>query len=259
MKSHFDLEQHAPEALPDDDVKEDTQQIPSKTSKKRPIWDQPKYQVAALAIFAILGLTWKLSGSAPSTPSQPQFTTYAPISAPEQEAPPDIALATPSASSLPDIVPPSPPTLDNREITETSSPPESLATEVSRAINAQQVYGEKTREGLSALARRLDAVEQRLSESPQLRNTPTTPSVQVPVTQTIEPKTTATSARSKPRAKSSWSGHKAQINSLYPGLAWVTWQGSSWALRPGDRFAGATVLSIDESKREIVTSSGVIR
>ncbi|HBD4359320.1 TPA: hypothetical protein KJK02_005700, partial [Escherichia coli] len=74
------------------------------------------------------------------------------------------------------------------------------------------------------------------------------------------PSSPASPARKAPRtARTANPLSGVKINSLYPGLAWVTWQGSSWALRPGDQFAGTTILSIDEQKREIVTSAGVIR
>ncbi|EEY4101747.1 hypothetical protein EQJ94_26805, partial [Escherichia coli] len=120
-------------------------------------------------------------------------------------------------------------------------------------LAALRIHGEKTREGLTALARRLDTLESRINELQKH-------TVPVPTATAPSPQPTTTTARKAPRtARSANPLSGVKINSLYPGLAWVTWQGSSWALRPGDQFAGTTILSIDEQKREIVTSAGVIR
>ncbi|MBI0278644.1 hypothetical protein I6H07_23245 (plasmid) [Hafnia alvei] len=252
MKPHFDPEITAPESLDDDELTADSPIISSDKPKKRPLYDQPKVQIAALAIFAILGLTWQMSGSSTPAPAQPQFTAAEPVEAtapvpvtppPEPESSPSPSQPAALAQDTPSLAPP-----------ETQT--DSFADEVSRALNAQQVYSEKTREGLTALARRLDHVEQQLSEIHQTRQAATTV-IATPVQTASMAKSPVKSTKTS--TKTLWSGHKAKINSLYPGLAWVTWQGSSWALRPGDRFAGATVLRIDESKREVVTSSGVIR
>ncbi|EAW0690362.1 hypothetical protein ATQ01_25965, partial [Salmonella enterica] len=159
------------------------------------------------------------------------------------------------AESLPAQQPDVPVTEDIPPAAAPHSETDSLAGEVSRALNSQQVYSEKTREGLTAVARRLDNLERQVAELKQQRQAPPAAVRQATVATTVSP-APKSSRTSSSRA---WSGNGAKVNSLYPGLAWVTWKGSSWALRPGDRFAGATVLRIDESKREVVTSSGVIR
>ncbi|EHD3630359.1 hypothetical protein JQ918_004249 [Salmonella enterica] len=251
MKPHFDPELDAPVPLDDEALLADEPITPSARSAKRPLWDQPKVQIAALAVFAVLGLTWKMSGSSTPPTAQPQFTAMEPVSTP---AP--VTVDSPvRAESLPAQQPDVPMTEDIPPAAAPHSETDSLAGEVSRALNSQQVYSEKTREGLAALARRVGNLEQQITElKKQRQETP------VAVRQPTVATTTSPAPKSS-RASSSraWSGNGAKVNSLYPGLAWVTWKGSSWALRPGDRFAGATVLRIDESKREVVTSSGVIR
>ncbi|ELI8702614.1 conjugal transfer protein TraP [Salmonella enterica] len=251
MKPHFDPELDAPVPLDDEALQADEPITPSVRPAKRPLWDQPKVQIAALAVFAVLGLTWKMSGSSTPPTAQPQFTAMEPVSTP---AP--VTVDSPvRAESLPAQQPDVPVTEDIPPAAAPHSETDSLAGEVSRALNSQQVYSEKTREGLAALARRVGNLEQQITELKKQRHE-TPVAVRQPTVAT-----TASPAPKSSRASSSraWSGNGAKVNSLYPGLAWVTWQGSSWALRPGDRFAGATVLRIDESKREVVTSSGVIR
>lgn len=248
MTSHFDPQLTAPLPIEDDEPETEATVTSADKPVKRPLWDQPKVQIAALAIFAILGLTWKMSGSSTPSSSQPQFTVTEPVNAPapvpvNTSASPEPAPAPQQVAPVEALPPASP-----------SSETDSLAGEVSRALNSQQVYSEKTREGLAALARRVSELEQQFTELKKQRQ-------ETPV---VVRQPTVASAAAKPKTSGSastkgWSGHRATINSLYPGLAWVTWQGSSWALRPGDRFAGATVLRIDEHKREVVTSSGVIR
>ncbi|HDC2132893.1 TPA: hypothetical protein O7X85_002492 [Salmonella enterica] len=251
MKPHFDPELDAPTPLDDEALLADEPITPSAQPAKRPLWDQPKVQIAALAVFAVLGLTWKMSGSSTPPTAQPQFTAMEPVSTP---AP--VTVDSPiRAESLPAQQSDVPVTEDIPPAAAPHSETDSLAGEVSRALNSQQVYSEKTREGLAALARRVGNLEQQITElKKQRQETP------VAVRQPTVATTTSPAPKSS-RASSSraWSGNGAKVNSLYPGLAWVTWKGSSWALRPGDRFAGATVLRIDESKREVVTSSGVIR
>lgn len=51
----------------------------------------------------------------------------------------------------------------------------------------------------------------------------------------------------------------ATITSLYPGLAWVTWQGKTWALHPGDSLGSARVLRINTATREVITTAGILR
>ncbi|EAV0145273.1 hypothetical protein RQ094_003917 [Salmonella enterica] len=251
MKPHFDPELDAPVPLDDEALQADEPITPSARPAKRPLWDQPKVQIAALAVFAVLGLTWKMAGSSTPPTAQPQFTAMEPVSTP---AP--VTVDTPvRADPLPMQQTDAPVTEDIPPAAAPHSETDSLAGEVSRALNSQQVYSEKTREGLTAVARRLDNLERQVAELKQQRQAPPATVRQATVATTVSPAPKS----SRTSSTRTWSGNKAKVNSLYPGLAWVTWQGSSWALRPGDRFAGATVLRIDESKREVVTSSGVIR
>ncbi|EAY1966886.1 hypothetical protein CIU55_22710 (plasmid) [Salmonella enterica] len=74
MKPHFDPELDAPVPLDDEALQADEPITPSARPAKRPLWDQPKVQIAALAVFAVLGLTWKMSGS--STPPDRPATVH---------------------------------------------------------------------------------------------------------------------------------------------------------------------------------------
>lgn len=231
MKSspHFDPDAPAPEALSQD---EQITCIPEEeTPPATPFWKKLPFQLGAVAVVCVLFISCRISGNTPSSGEKAQFVSQEEVTQSREAASPEPVRPLPAEQPLPDD--------------ETDALNDTLA--------ALRIHGEKTREGLTALARRLDTLESRISELQ--KHTVPAPAATAP-----SPQPATTPTRKAPRAgrnASPLSGVK--IDSLYPGLAWVTWQGSSWALRPGDQLAGTTILSIDEQKREIVTSAGVIR
>ncbi|MEH5403159.1 conjugal transfer protein TraP [Escherichia coli] len=230
MKSspHFDPDAPAPEALSQNE--QITYTPEEETPPSTPFWKKLPFQLGAAAVVCVLFVSCRISGNTPSSGEKAQFVSQEEITQTGEAAPPEPVRPLPAEQPLPDD--------------ETDALNDTLA--------ALRIHSEKTREGLTALARRLDTLESRISELQ--KHTVPAPAATAPSPQPTTP------TRKAPRAgrnASPLSGVK--IDSLYPGLAWVTWQGSSWALRPGDQFAGTTILSIDEQKREIVTSAGVIR
>ncbi|HBC1799474.1 conjugal transfer protein TraP [Escherichia coli] len=231
MKSspHFDPDAPAPEALSQD---EQITCIPEEeTPPATPFWKKLPFQLGAVAVVCVLFISCRISGNTPSSGEKAQFVSQEEVTQSREAASPEPVRPLPAEQPLPDD--------------ETDALNDTLA--------ALRIHGEKTREGLTALARRLDTLESRINELQKH-------TVPVPTATAPSPQPTTTTTRKAPRtARSASPLSGVKINSLYPGLAWVTWQGSSWALRPGDQFAGTTILSIDEQKREIVTSAGVIR
>ncbi len=231
MKSspHFDPDAPAPEALSQDDQITCTPE--EETPPATPFWKKLPFQLGAVAVVCVLFISCRISGNTPSSGEKAQFVSQEEVTQSREAASPEPVRPLPTEQPLPDD--------------ETDALNDTLA--------ALRIHGEKTREGLTALARRLDTLESRISELQKH-------TVPVPTATAPSPQPTTTTTRKAPRtARSASPLSGVKINSLYPGLAWVTWQGSSWALRPGDQFAGTTILSIDEQKREIVTSAGVIR
>ena len=231
MKSspHFDPDAPAPEALSQDDQITCTPE--EETPPATPFWKKLPFQLGAVAVVCVLFISCRISGNTPSSGEKAQFVSQEEVTQSREAASPEPVRPLPTEQPLPDD--------------ETDALNDTLA--------ALRIHGEKTREGLTALARRLDTLESRINELQKH-------TVPVPTATAPSPQPTTTTTRKAPRtARSASPLSGVKINSLYPGLAWVTWQGSSWALRPGDQFAGTTILSIDEQKREIVTSAGVIR
>lgn len=231
MKSspHFDPDAPAPEALSQD--KQITCTPEEETPPSTPFWKKLPFQLGAVAVVCVLFVGYRINGNTPSSGEKAQFVSQEEVTQSREAASPKPVRPLPAEHPLPDD--------------ETDALNDTLA--------ALRIHGEKTREGLTALARRLDTLESRINELQKH-------TVPVPTATAPSPQPTTTTTRKAPRtARSASPLSGVKINSLYPGLAWVTWQGSSWALRPGDQFAGTTILSIDEQKREIVTSAGVIR
>ena len=231
MKSspHFDPDAPAPEALSQDEQITCTPE--EETPPATPFWKKLPFQLGAAAVVCVLFVSCRISGNTPSSGEKAQFVSQEEVTQSREAASPEPVRPLPAEQPLPDD--------------ETDALNDTLA--------ALRIHGEKTREGLTALARRLDTLESRINELQKH-------TVPVPTATAPSPQPTTTTTRKAPRtARSASPLSGVKINSLYPGLAWVTWQGSSWALRPGDQFAGTTILSIDEQKREIVTSAGVIR
>lgn len=229
MKSspHFDPDAPAPEALSQDE--QITYTPEEETPSSTPFWKKLPFQLGAAAVACVLFVSCRISGNTPSSGEKAQFVST--DTAVQVEVTPSAVRTVPEEQPLPDD--------------ETDALNDTLA--------ALRIHGEKTREGLTALARRLDTLESRINELQKH-------TVPVPTATAPSPQPTTATTRKAPRtARSASPLSGVKINSLYPGLAWVTWQDSSWALRPGDQFAGTTILSIDEQKREIVTSAGVIR
>lgn len=230
MKSspHFDPDAPAPEALSQDE--QITYTPEEETPPATPFWKKLPFQLGAAAVVCVLFVSCRISGNTPSSGEKAQFVSQEEVTQSEAASPEPVH-PLPAERPLPD------------------DEPDAL----NDTLAALRIHGEKTREGLTALARRLDTLESRINELQKH-------TVPVPTATAPSPQPTTTTTRKAPRtARSTSPLSGVKINSLYPGLAWVTWQGSSWALRPGDQFAGTTILSIDEQKREIVTSAGVIR
>lgn len=231
MKSspHFDPDAPAPEALSQDEQITCTPE--EETPPPLPFWKKLPFQLGAVAVVGVLFVGYRISGNTPSSGEKAQFVSQEAVTQTGETASPEPVRARPAEQPLPDD--------------ETDALNDTLA--------ALRIHGEKNREGLTALARRLDTLESRINALQKQ-------TVPVPATTVSSPQPPASPVRKPTRtARHPRPLSGVKINSLYPGLAWVTWQGSSWALRPGDQFAGTTILSIDEQKREIVTSAGVIR
>jgi intracellular multiplication protein IcmG len=64
-------------------------------------------------------------------------------------------------------------------------------------------------------------------------------------------------AAGKRATRSALSGMR--LESLQEGMAWVSWQGRTWAVQAGDTLGGVTVRDVNASEGSVTTSAGVLR
>lgn len=50
-----------------------------------------------------------------------------------------------------------------------------------------------------------------------------------------------------------------RLNAVEDGMAWILWNGKTWAVKEGDQLGNVTVTQIDAPDRQVFTSAGVIR
>lgn len=100
---------------------------------------------------------------------------------------------------------------------------------------------------LSALQQQLDGVAQ---ENVRLGNLVTVLAVR-PAAETSGPVT------GRRGTHSALAG--LRLESLQDGMAWISWQGRTYAVQSGDRLGGVVVRDISVADRSVTTSAGVLR
>lgn len=244
-KSHFDLDSTPEEPL-------QAEEIPDNT----PIVGKPKGPklialplglkltpvqtgIAGLSLVAIILFALMRNSTPESNGAPPQFASQDTVASPAPTAAVQQVVATPQQQPASLSVP-------------SGESTTAMSVADQDAIENLRVYAENNRQGLTALDQRLRAVERQLSLQAQSKTAEPTP-------------VTAKATAAKPAATSHYKATRANglkgatVSSLYPDLAWVMYQGSTWAVRPGDRIGNASVERIDMEKREVITTAGIIR
>jgi len=121
----------------------------------------------------------------------------------------------------------------DRKMNDTLAALKDSVTKLSEAIKRDEAYAVETRSQLTDLTQRLTALEARQSASEL-------PKTAAPVT--------------KRQTSSPVSGMK--VMALENGMAWIKWQGSTWAVREGDTLGKVTVRHIDPANRTVLTTGG---
>lgn len=163
-----------------------------------------------------------------------------------------------ASSQEPVSVPPTIPAPEPEPVTITADAPSaSAASELAVSeLDARQSQSEKRIAELEARLKSLEQVQQATAPTSSPRKSATT---NPPSQSTVRKmQATRTPGSAEPRTGNP-SVKDWQINSVYPGMAWLTWQNSTYAVKPGDTVMGLTIRSIDAQKREISTSHGIIR
>lgn len=108
---------------------------------------------------------------------------------------------------------------------------------LSDAIKRDEAYGVESRNQLNALSQRIAALEAHQSTE----------------SYSDTPKRTAV----KRHTASAVAGMK--VVSMDSGMAWIKWEGSTWAVREGDTLGKVTIRQIDSATRTVMTTGGALR
>ncbi|EDX1780696.1 conjugal transfer protein TraP [Salmonella enterica subsp. enterica serovar Saintpaul] len=109
-------------------------------------------------------------------------------------------------------------------------------SKLSEAIRKDETYAQETRRMVGDLQTQISGLSARAAAD------------------SVAP-TSATAQKKK--AASSVSGMK--IMSMENGMAWIRWQGSTWAVREGDPLGKVTITRIDPASRTVTTTGGILR
>ncbi|MFP2517033.1 hypothetical protein [Buttiauxella agrestis] len=105
--------------------------------------------------------------------------------------------------------------------------------------------------------KRIEALEARIKALEQMPRPSVSPGAPVRKATSHKPVARSTPARTTTAHRSGVTGWR--INSVYPGMAWLSDGKSTWAVYPGDTLNGMRIDAIDATRREVRTSRGVIR
>lgn len=216
-----------------------------------------KAWVGFIAIF-IAGVAWLVwPEQATVTPAGAQLVdTAAPASAPpaSPDTPPQNDKLAESAT--PPVPPPAP---DSDTVTPV----------MTAQMAAQQQLGQRNQTDIAALTQRIAVLAQQVNTlearmaAGATQCAPVTAStvkhVSPPAKHAVAPvkKARPVHRAAQPvthRTTAGW-----HINTLYPGMAWLSHGDSTWAVRPGDTLQGLHITAIDIEHRRVITDHGVIR
>lgn len=215
--------------------------------KKRQLWgyDLSTVLIAGAVVTALLVYAvW---------PDTPPVRTFIPDEPAVQSAPPEPEPALPEP--VPEVAPQAP--------VDDTPPPAACADtqEIKQSADAN-------REAITALDARVTALEQRLKDAETRQQAHASTSVVAPATAKAKPVRPRVVRHAAPVAPHEYAARSTQasgvsvrdwrIHAVYPGMAWIARNGSTWSVQPGDVLQGMTILSIDTLHRAVVTDRGVI-
>ncbi|WP_208487267.1 conjugal transfer protein TraP [Escherichia coli] len=127
--------------------------------------------------------------------------------------------------------------LDNRDekIQATLNMLHDSINKLGEAIKKDEEYAQETRRQLDDIRSRLNGI----------------------MTQKSVTESSSTPHPAKKKTSSVLNGMK--IMSMETGMAWIRWQGSTWAVREGQTLGNVVIQRIDPTTRTIITSAGTLR
>ncbi len=247
-------------AVPENEREPQSDKAPAKEVPAAPKWglwgyDLKTLLLAGAAVIALLAYAfWPDEPPAralipdPPSPSQQEVNTGQNLNSPGKQ---DGELNSATPDELTEPMPSQPlPEDSDRELTGTTGSFDN------KKVSELKEYGEANRQAITLLNDRVRDSEKRLADIEAKLNSLSTKQAASPQKGTA----TTTARRVKNVSAAGSSGLKGwRINTVYPGMAWITHNGSTWSVQPGDQVNGLTIRSIDAERRIVVTSKGVIR
>ncbi|MGJ3289481.1 conjugal transfer protein TraP [Klebsiella sp. PL-2018] len=151
-----------------------------------------------------------------------------------------------------------------------ASPPDTVMPDLSRVMSdvkaeldaRDKTFNDSLTMMQDSIKRLGDALRRDEDYARETRQQLTTLQATLAGMQATAPAATATATASTPGAVakkkvSAVSGMK--VVSMEAGMAWVRWQGSTWAVREGDTLGKVTITRIDPATRTLHTSGGAVR
>lgn len=238
------LPKDTPLVSADSDTAASPEESPAR--KQRQLWgyDLSTVLIAGAVVIALLVYAvW---------PDTPPSRTFIPDEPAVQSAPaePEPALPEP----VPEVTPQAP--------VDDTPPPAACADtqEIRQAADAN-------REAITALDARVTALEQRLKDAEARQQAYASAPVASASVKT-KPARPRVVRHAAPGASHEYAARRPQatgvsvrdwrIHAVYPGMAWIARNGSTWSVQPGDVLQGMTILSIDTQHRAVITDRGVI-
>lgn len=133
-------------------------------------------------------------------------------------------------------------------------------------MNALRQSSAASLEAMAALSGRMDNVVQRLTDlETQLRalaarSAPAVPDATAASAGTAQkPRKAVKPVQPAKTSPATGSVNGWRVHTVYPGMAWITRDATTWAVQPGDVLQGFTVRSINAAERTVTTDKGVIR
>ncbi|ATW30920.1 hypothetical protein BJP41_10670 (plasmid) [Candidatus Williamhamiltonella defendens] len=130
--------------------------------------------------------------------------------------------------------------------------------EMALILEARRLFAEENREAMEALSARLDAKNQEIKQlKQQLGDMAIRFESHRTQKEVFAQKKAPQLNQKRPRPSSGTAGY--HLHSLSQGMAWIAYQGSTYAVREGDTLGKIKIHQIDTAKRQIDTSAGVIQ
>lgn len=133
-----------------------------------------------------------------------------------------------------------------------------IREDVANMVNGVRSYAEANRTAITRLSDTVKVLSQQVASEQQVvgQYQAQIQSLNARIADLETRQVNGSSARNTARRSPTAGMH---LNAVEDGMAWILWNGKTWAVKEGDRLGDVTVTTIDAPDRQVFTSAGVIR